>query len=62
MLHILDKLSQNGVAGILLANKSLDATGKEEKIRRKLIESDLIEAIVTLPRKTFFNTDIAVTL
>lgn len=62
ILHILDKLSQNGVAGILLANKSLDATGKEEKIRKKLIESDLIEAIVTLPRKTFFNTDIAVTL
>lgn len=62
ILHILDKLSQNGVAGVLLANKSLDATGKEEKIRKKLIESDLIEAIITLPRKTFYNTDIAVTL
>lgn len=62
ILHIRDKLSQNGVAGVLLANKSLDATGKEEKIRRKLIENDLIEAIITLPRKTFYNTDIAVTL
>ena len=56
------KLSENGVAGFILANGALSGGGEEYKIRRKLIENDLVEAIVILPRSMFYTTDISVTL
>ena len=62
ILHILSKLSQNGVAGFLLANGALSDDGVELKIRRQLIEKRLIEAIIILPRNLFYTTDISVTL
>lgn len=63
ILHIVSKLSQNGVAGFLLANGALDGSGVEKAIRQKLIETeDLVEAICILPRNMFYTTDISVTL
>lgn len=62
ILHMVSKLSQNGVAGFLLANGALSGDGDELKIRRKLIENDLVEAIIILPRSMFYTTDISVTL
>ena len=44
ILNMASKLSQNGVAGFLLANGALSGGGEEYKIRRKLIENDLVEA------------------
>jgi type I restriction enzyme M protein len=62
ILNIVSKLSQNGVAGFLLANGALSDDGTELKIRRQLIENNLIEAVVILPRSLFYTTDISVTL
>lgn len=62
ILNIVSKLSENGVAGFLLANGALSGTWEEYKIRRKLLENDLVEAIVILPRNLFYTTDISVTL
>jgi type I restriction enzyme M protein len=62
ILNIVSKLSQNGVAGFLLANGALSDAGTELKIRRQLIENNLIEAVVILPRSLFYTTDISVTL
>lgn len=62
ILNIVSKLSENGVAGFLLANGALSGGGDEYKIRRKLIENRLVEAIVVLPRNLFYTTDISVTL
>lgn len=62
ILNIVSKLSQNGVAGFLLANGALSDDGTELKIRQQLIENDLVEAIVILPRSLFYTTDISVTL
>ena len=62
ILNIVSKLSQNGVAGFLLANGALSDDGTELKIRRQLIENDLVEAIIILPRSLFYTTDISVTL
>ena len=62
ILHMVSHLSQNGVAGFLLANGALSGDGTELSIRRKLIENDLIEAIIILPRSLFYTTDISVTL
>ncbi|MYB75534.1 MAG: SAM-dependent DNA methyltransferase [Chloroflexi bacterium] len=61
ILHMVSKLSENGVAGFLLANGALN-DADTLNIRKKLIENDLIEAIITLPRDTFYSTDISVTL
>ena len=62
ILNIVSKMSENGVAGFLLANGALSGDGAEYKIRKQLIENDLIEAIVILPRNLFYTTDISVTL
>ena len=62
ILNIVSKLSQNGVAGFLLANGALSDDGTELKIRKQLIENSLVEAIIILPRSLFYTTDISVTL
>ncbi|MCQ2424898.1 MAG: type I restriction-modification system subunit M [Lachnospiraceae bacterium] len=62
ILNIVSKLSQNGVAGFLLANGALSDDGTELKIRKQLIDNNLVEAIIILPRNLFYTTDISVTL
>jgi type I restriction enzyme M protein len=62
ILNMVSKLSENGVAGFILANGALSGGGDEYKIRRKLIENDVVESIVILPRSMFYTTDISVTL
>jgi type I restriction enzyme M protein len=62
ILNMVSKLSTNGVAGFILANGALSGAGEEYKIRRKLIENNLVEAIVVMPRNLFYTTDISVTL
>lgn len=61
-MNIVSKLSHDGVAGFLLANGALSDDSTELKIRQQLIENDLVEAIVILPRNLFYTTDISVTL
>ena len=62
ILNMVSKLSDNGIAGFILANGSLSGTGEEYKIRKKMIENNLIEAILVLPRSLFYTTDISVTV
>lgn len=62
ILNMVSKLSQNGVAGFVLANGALSGGGDEYKIRKQLIENDLVEAILILPMKMFYTTDISVTV
>lgn len=62
ILNMVSKLSQNGVAGFILANGALSGGGDEYKIRKKLIENNLVEAIVILPQNMFYTTGISVTL
>jgi type I restriction enzyme M protein len=62
ILNMVSKLSENGIAGFILANGALSGAGEEYKIRRKLVENTLVEAILVLPRNLFYTTDISVTL
>jgi type I restriction enzyme M protein len=62
ILNMVSKLSENGVAGFILANGALSGGGEEYKIRKKLIENKLVEAILVLPMRMFYTTDISVTL
>ena len=61
ILHMLSHLKPlDGVAGFLLANGALGDTDALE-IRKQLIKSDKVEAIIILPRELFITTDISVT-
>jgi type I restriction enzyme M protein len=62
ILNMVSKLSENGVAGFILANGALGGGGEEYKIRKALIKNNLVEAIMVLPRNMFYTTDISVTL
>ena len=65
LLNTLSKLGQNGVGVVLLANGALSAgtTGNDEyEIRKRLIENDMVESIIILPRNMFYTTDISVTI
>lgn len=62
ILNMVSKLSDNGVAGFILANGALSGGGEEYKIRRTLIENNLVEAILIFPSSMFYTTDISVSL
>ena len=62
ILHMASKLSENGIAGFILANGALSGGNSENEIRKKMIENHLIEAVIILPRNMFYTTDISVTL
>ena len=59
--HMLDKLSQKGKAGVVLANGSLSSnTSNEGEIRKTILNADLVDCIVALPDKLFYTTGIPV--
>lgn len=59
ILHFLYHLAPNGLAGFVLAKGSLTTkTNNEGEIRKALIENNLIDCIVNLPKKLFLNTQI----
>lgn len=61
--HFIHHLSPRGTAGFVLANGSLSSqSGGEGEIRRKLVEADVVDCIVAMPDKLFFNTSIPVSL
>jgi type I restriction enzyme M protein len=62
ILNMVSKLSQNGVAGFVLSNGALSGGGEEYKIRKQLIENNLVEAIIILPGSMFYTTDISVSI
>jgi type I restriction enzyme M protein len=59
--HIIHHLAPKGKAGFVLGNMSLTSeTGGEDEMRKKLIQSNLVECIITLPDKLFYSTPIPV--
>jgi type I restriction enzyme M protein len=57
--HMLHHLKPTGRAGIVLANGSLSSTTNNEGvIRASMVEADVVEVIVALPKQLFFNTQI----
>ncbi|PAU95955.1 type I restriction-modification system subunit M [Paracoccus salipaludis] len=61
--HFIHHLAPHGTAGFVLANGSLSSQQSGEgDIRRKIIEADLVDCIVSLPGQLFFTTQIPVCL
>lgn len=63
IMHMISKLSENGTAGFVLANSSMSSnTGSEGEVRKKIIENDLVDCIISLPGQLFYTTQISVCL
>ena len=63
ILHMVSKLSENGIAGFVLANGSMSTSTKGEgDIREKIIENDLVDCMIALPGQLFYTTQIPVCL
>ncbi len=61
--HMASHLSPRGVAGVVLANGSLSSQQSGEgDIRRRMVEADLVECVVSLPGQLFYSTPIPVSL
>ena len=57
--HMIYHLSPKGIMSCVLANGSLSSqTSGEGAIRKSLVENDLVDCIVALPKQLFYNTGI----
>jgi len=54
--HMIASATDNGKIGVVIDNVCLFRGGKEGDIRKKIIKKDLIECIILLPEKLFYNT------
>lgn len=58
--HIAHKLSDQGSAGVVLANGAMSSKSMgEDEIRKAMVEDDLVACIVALPAQLFRTTQIA---
>lgn len=61
--HMIHHLAPNGKIGLVLANGALSSqTGGEGDIRKRIVEDDLVEGIVSMPKQLFYSVTIPVTL
>jgi type I restriction enzyme M protein len=60
--HYIYHLAPNGKAGYVMAMGALSGGGVEGEIRRKIVEDDLVYAIVACPPKLFYNVSLPVSL
>lgn len=56
--HMLMSLKDSGKMAIVLSQGALSRGGTEGKIRKSIIESDLIESVIGLGKGIFYGTDI----
>ena len=54
--HMLASLKRNGKMGVVLDQGVLFRGGSEGEIRKQIVDQDLIECVVALPEKIFYNT------
>ena len=61
--HMIHHLSPRRKIGLVLANTALSiGSGEEFEIRKKIIEDNLVEAVVSLPASLFYSTKIKVSI
>ena len=61
--HMIWHLAPNGRIGMVLANGSLSSqSGGEGKIRKNIINADLVDCIIAMPTQLFYTTQIPVSL
>ena len=60
--HMIETLNEHGRAGVILPHGVLFRGSSEGKIRKQLIEENLLKAVVGLPSNLFFGTGIPATI
>lgn len=60
--HFAHHLAPNGMAGFVMPNNTLGVSGKEGELRKKLVESDLVDVVITCPSRLFYNVTLPVSL
>ena len=60
--HMIASLSAKGKMGVVVPHGVLFRGESEEKIRKGILEDDLLEAVIGLPSKLFYGTDIPAAL
>ena len=58
ILHIIESLNEGGRAGIVLPHGVLFRGASEGKIRKALIDENLLDAVIGLPENLFYGTGI----
>jgi type I restriction enzyme M protein len=54
--HMLASAKRNGRVGLIVDNGCLFRGGTEKAVRSKVVDKDLVECIILLPEKLFYNT------
>jgi type I restriction-modification system DNA methylase subunit len=57
--HIVDSLSENGCATIVVPSGMLSSGGKAELIRKEIINENMLESIIRLPAGIFQSTNVS---
>ncbi len=60
--HMIETLNEHGRAGVVLPHGVLFRGSSEGKIRKQLIEENLLKAVIGLPANLFFGTGIPATI
>lgn len=60
--HFIHHLAPSGYAGFVMANGALAVSGQEGELRKKLVEQDLVDVIISCPSKLFYNVSLPVSL
>ena len=58
VIHMIQSLNENGRMGVVLPHGVLFRGASEGKIRQKLIEENLLDAVIGLPANLFYGTSI----
>ena len=58
VIHMIQSLNENGRMGVVLPHGVLFRGSSEGKIRQKLIDENLLDAVIGLPANLFFGTSI----
>ena len=62
VIHMIKSLNEHGRMGVVLPHGVLFRGASEGKIRQKLIEQNLLDAVIGLPANLFFGTGIPATI
>ncbi|MEM3916510.1 MAG: N-6 DNA methylase [Candidatus Nitrosocaldus sp.] len=54
--HMLASAKDDGRVGLVIDNGCLFRGGREQVIRSKILDKDLVECVILLPEKLFYNT------
>ena len=56
--HMISHLNDTGMAATVMANGAMSVQNKEGEIREEIIEDDLLDTVIALPKELFYTTNI----